>query len=565
MNIIGVNVGSRSSACLIQNEALTYFNQEERLSRIKNDSGIPYLCLEEIKQIETDIDILFVTGYNYNYSSGNSVLNLLNKTGFSIKEWFGYHKSHHLVHAAKAVNDSKFEDALILVQDGHGSSFYLNDGHETVETTSVYSYNKKTGFECLYKTLFSYHHTALDKKVPQDIRVMLQQEHEQMLLFDKSPLYKNTVFDVINTFDLGFLYMITGQCCGFTDEGGKLMGLQSYGMLDSTVPEVLVDGKINMDVFCLNQHDKHRNTFNLKKYPQLHDQQSKINFSYKVQRAFEKKQYTLIKEYLNKTGHTNLILTGGTALNVVSNYNLKKSLPDTIDMFVEPLCGDEGNSIGVCNLFLLEKNIRTDFSMYSCGIEPDYKYKLLDNETEQTVDDRYVANLIADGNIVSYFQGKAEAGPRALGNRSILFDPTIKDGKDIVNTVKGREFFRPFACSILEDEAHKWFDLAGMSSSPNMMYAVNSSSKADLIPSVIHVDGTCRVQTVNAHQNKNYYNLIKEFSIIKNVPLLFNTSFNLAGDPIVHTVQDALDTVRKSNIEYLYLPDKHKLIYCKNS
>ena len=564
MNIIGVNVGSRSSACLIQNEALTYFNQEERLSRIKNDSGIPYLCLEEIKQIETDIDILFVTGYNYNYSSGNSVLNLLNKTGFSIKEWFGYHKSHHLVHAAKAVNDSKFEDALILVQDGHGSSFYLSDGHETVETTSVYSYSKKTGFECLYKTLFSYHHTALDKKIPQDIRVMLEQEHEQMFLFDKSPLYKNTVFDVINTFDLGFLYMITGQCCGFTDEGGKLMGLQSYGMLDSTVPEVLVDGKINMDVFCLNQHDKHRNTFNLKKYPQLHDQQSKINFSYKVQRAFEKKQYTLIKEYLNKTGHTNLILTGGTALNVVSNYNLKKSLLDTIDMFVEPLCGDEGNSIGVCNLFLLEKNIRTDFSMYSCGIEPDYKYKLLDNETEQTVDDRYVANLIADGNIVSYFQGKAEAGPRALGNRSILFNPTIKDGKDIVNTVKGREFFRPFACSILEEAAHEWFDLANMSNSPNMMYAVDSIASAELIPSVIHVDGTCRVQTVDAYQNKNYYNLIKEFFDITNIPLLFNTSFNIAGDPIVHTINDALDTIRKSKIEYLYLPDKNKLIYCKN-
>tara|TARA_B110000305_G_C19354208_1_gene595889 strand:+ start:90 stop:1280 length:1191 start_codon:yes stop_codon:yes gene_type:complete len=391
--------------------------------------------------------------------------------------------------------------------------------------------------------------------VPANIEVMLEQEHEKMFPNDKSQLYNNTVFNVINEFDLGFLYMITGQSCGFTDEGGKLMGLQSYGELDSTLPE------INMDVFCLNKHDNYGNTFNVEKYPQLKDKQTKINFAHKMQKTFEEQQLNLINTYLDKTNHINLIITGGTALNVVSNYNLRKTLSRDINMFVEPLCGDEGNSIGICNLFLLEQNINTDFSMYSCGNDPIYDYKLSNNETEITADDILVAKLIADGNIVSYFHGKAEAGPRALGNRSILFNPTIKDGKDIVNTVKGREFFRPFACSILEEYSHEWFDLDILDSSPTMMYAVNSlPGIQDKIPSVIHVDGTCRVQTVNAQENKNYYNLIKEFHNITDVPILFNTSFNLAGDPIVHTVEDALDTIRKSKIEYLYLPDQNKLI-----
>lgn len=565
MNIIGININSRCSACLIVDGKLIYFNQEERLSRIKNDSGIPYLCLEEIKNIETNIDIAFVTGYNYNHTNGAGVLNFLNKNGFNVREWYGYHKSHHLVHAAKALNDSLFEDALIFVQDGKGSSFYLNDGHESVETTTIYSYNKASGFKCLYKTLFSYYHTMNKINVPSNIEVMLDQEHERIFPIVPSPMYKDTHFDVINSFDLGFLYTLTSQCCGFNDEGGKLMGLQSYGFEDDNVPSVLIDDTVNMDVFDFNQNNVYDTQFNIKKYPALANTQSKINFAYKMQKAFEKKQHLLIKKYLKETGHKNLIMTGGTALNVVSNFQLKKTIPENVNIFIEPLCGDEGNSIGVCNLFLLEKNIKTDFTMYNCGIDPTYDYKLLEFEEEQDADDCYIVDLLTKGNIVSYFHGRAEAGPRALGNRSILFDPRIKNGKDIVNTIKKRESFRPFACSILEEHVHNWFNLDKLDSSPYMMYAVDSKEIAkEIIPSVIHVDGTSRVQTVNKKQNETYYNLINEFYKTTNVPVLFNTSFNIAGDPIVHTVNDALDALRKSCLEYLYLPDVKKLIFSKN-
>jgi carbamoyltransferase len=161
------------------------------------------------------------------------------------------------------------------------------------------------------------------------------------------------------------------------------------------------------------------------------------------------------------------------------------------------------------------------------------------------------------------YQGRSEAGPRALGNRSILFDPRVKDGKDIVNKVKNREWYRPFAGTILKENVHEWFDMRGLDESPFMMYAVDViEDKKDLIPSIVHVDGTCRVQTVTPEQNLHYYNLISEFNKLTNVPILFNTSFNLAGDPLVETMENALETLRKSEIKYLYLPERDELI-CK--
>jgi carbamoyltransferase len=163
------------------------------------------------------------------------------------------------------------------------------------------------------------------------------------------------------------------------------------------------------------------------------------------------------------------------------------------------------------------------------------------------------------------FQGRSENGPRALGNRSILFDPRFADGKDFVNSVKRREYFRPFAGSILAEHVHEWFDLRGMEDSPYMMYAVNCQPGIEeKIPSIIHVDGTCRIQTVTEDQNKHYYNLINEFYKETQCPILFNTSFNLGGDPLVETLEDAVETLVKSEIEYLYLPEYQKMIIVKN-
>jgi len=176
-----------------------------------------------------------------------------------------------------------------------------------------------------------------------------------------------------------------------------------------------------------------------------------------------------------------------------------------------------------------------------------------------------VITLILKQNIIALFQGKSEGGPRALGNRSILFDPRNAEAKNIVNVVKKREWYRPFAGTILSEHVHEWFDMRGLKETPFMMYAVNVlGNKKDLIPGIIHVDGTCRIQTVTQEQNYHYYNLIKCFYERTGVPILFNTSFNLGGETLVYTEFDGIQTLQNSMIEYMYLPEKKKIIMVRN-
>ena len=175
-------------------------------------------------------------------------------------------------------------------------------------------------------------------------------------------------------------------------------------------------------------------------------------------------------------------------------------------------------------------------------------------------------NLILKGNIVTLFQDHCENGPRALGNRSILYDPRTLDGKDYVNSVKHREYFRPFAGSILHEHAHEWFDMRGMEESPHMMYAMYCADEkyAEQIPAIIHIDGTCRIQTVKEHQNPVYYELINKFYEQTGVPIIFNTSFNLGGEPLVETIDDAIRTLANSDIEYLFIPERNLIIEVAN-
>ena len=164
-------------------------------------------------------------------------------------------------------------------------------------------------------------------------------------------------------------------------------------------------------------------------------------------------------------------------------------------------------------------------------------------------------NILLDQKPLVIFQNESEWGPRALGNRSILFDPTNKDAKNIVNNFKKREWWRPLAGTILLEHVHEWFDLKTLKESPYMSFAVDAKEKAiKETPSIVHVDNTCRIQTVTEEQNKNYYNLINEFYKKTNVPLLLNTSYNLAGYPIVEELKDALILTQESEFKYIYNP-----------
>jgi carbamoyltransferase len=277
------------------------------------------------------------------------------------------------------------------------------------------------------------------------------------------------------------------------------------------------------------------------------------------------------------SGNNNVVISGGYGLNCVANYWYLEQLKDEgINLYVEPVSNDAGTAIGAALLAHHRLNedgiVKSRIDNLYTGLEYTYiqteiqsiceKYNVTSVSSSNYKD---IVELITQKNIVALFQGRSEAGPRALGNRSILYDPRDPDGKDHVNRIKRREYFRPFAGSILQEHVHDWFDLRGMEDSPFMMYAVNCKEGIEeKIPAIIHVDCTCRIQTVTEEQNKHYYNLISEFYNQTGCPIIFNTSFNLGGEPLVETLDDAIRTLANSLIEYLYLPEYELLIYVKN-
>lgn len=158
--------------------------------------------------------------------------------------------------------------------------------------------------------------------------------------------------------------------------------------------------------------------------------------------------------------------------------------------------------------------------------------------------------------LVAIFQGGSEIGPRALGNRSLMFDPTHPNCKDIVNTIKKREEFRPFAGSILLEDAPEYFEMGTLKESPYMTFAIPAKPKAhEVFRGIIHLDNTCRIQTVKESDNKNYFDVITEFKKQTGCPMVFNTSFNLGGDALVETYEQAIDTLNRSGINFIYIPE----------
>tara|TARA_Y100000004_G_scaffold135609_1_gene153480 strand:- start:4600 stop:5181 length:582 start_codon:yes stop_codon:yes gene_type:complete len=181
-----------------------------------------------------------------------------------------------------------------------------------------------------------------------------------------------------------------------------------------------------------------------------------------------------------------------------------------------------------------------------------------------------VIELLANQCIVAIFQGRAESGPRALGNRSILWDPQMPVGRVRVNKLKNRESWRPFAGVIDEESAPHWFDMKGMKSSPFMSYAVKlkDSNNRYMMESILHNDNTCRIQTVSPEQNPTLSKIIKAFNraVPMHPPMLGNTSFNRAGEPLVHTIDDAINALKSDDfIEYLYLPEEGKILVSPNA
>ena len=574
--ILSVARGHNGSATLMVDGQVIWYLEEERLSRRKYD-GSPLMAMQKALEFVDHIDELIVC---HTHRHGGSLdwtcedtyqgwLRKISRSKFETKVTF-IDTIHHQMHATTAFINSGFETAACLIADGAGS--FLKTTEEICPSTvfefeTILKASYPLDFEVIYK------HYGTD--YPVGYRVVGEDEGGGELILTEYPGLTKT-------------YESVSEYCGFQSiDAGKTMGLSPYGKPNDLIPPIIKDGWGSRDLFVPNYPNN--STVNAWKYPHLiediknHEKgkytELQKDFAYAVQKETSEAMVKLIRKAHEMTGEKNICISGGYGLNCVANYKYWKEFPD-LNIYVEPISHDGGTSMGgayyaLDNFTKLTKpplKKQRDKIYYGPAYNPQEYPAPFNNNNDlyfdyEITDTSYsdIAHLIREGKIVTIFQGRSEGGPRALGNRSILFDPSIKDGKDIVNGVKKREFFRPFACSILAEKVHDWFDLVGRDDSPNMMYAVEClPGVEEKIPSVIHVDGTCRIQTVTKEQNHHYYNLISAFEEISDIPILFNTSFNLGGQPLVETYVDAIETVVHSELEYIYYPEIQKLLYISN-
>lgn len=553
-NILGINPGHNGSAALLVDGELVYYIEEERLSRYKYD-GNPFKAIIDIVS-KYHIDELIIGGTNpalpqLPWTAEDPYSALVRKFYPQVKIT-NIANQHHLGHAACAFYNSGFDKALAIIVDGAGSYH-----QENYDNTTIGGYETESVYLCEYPNIFKVINKTYGDNTGYKVNTN-SLEYDSAVTITKA-------YEAVSQY-LGF---------GFI-EAGKTMGLASYGTQDARIPKLFFNTRGSKDVFIPQYPsgaliDQARNPqFSQRHNPkEWHADKTKLttietNLAWEIQEQTQRLVGDIIEHSVKETAITKIVIAGGYGLNCVSNYYLAKRFPN-LEIYFEPIANDGGTAIGIAKLAwhtrTMDVSKRPQKSIY---YGPKYNIttsSIPKNYSISSVDYVDVANLICQGNIIALFQGSSEAGPRALGNRSILYDPRDPNGKDFVNTVKGREWFRPFAGSVLLEDADTWFDLAQQKASPFMMMAVDiRQDKIDLIPAIAHVDNTCRVQTVSKLENKHYYCLIEAFKNLTGIPILFNTSFNLAGDPLVETIDDAITTLNKSNIKYLYLPELSVLV-----
>lgn len=597
--IAAITRGHNSGVCLLKDGEIVFAIEEERLSRHKYDGG-PFASMVKILEYTDKLDYLVIahtqplkeTAGRVDFTGDDVYTGLARKLGLISRtednqnhpQVIDLSHVHHKLHAACAFYRSGFDNAVALVVDGAGTFIPMNVGNSqemTWELESIFSCRYPVNFKTLYKHQggrgpWQGFHVP---EMPSD-REGEEGTHE-LILDDSAGITK--------------AYEAVTQYCGWQPiEAGKTMGLFPYGGPNDKIPPIYSDGNggkwRTTDRNLIIPTYPNGAEVNEGRYAELTTPydvmvngedvtllQNRRDLAYAVQTQSQAEVVRLIRKAVEVSGINNVVLSGGYGLNCVANYHYLDALKDDgINFYVEPISNDAGTCIGAAYLVYHKVNDDDKIRPYadSLYLGPSYSYTDDDinsvaakyNATKVSrADHADIVKLLREKNIVTMFQGRSESGPRALGNRSILFDPTFEDGKDYVNMVKRREYFRPFAGSILHEHANEWFDMRGMDQSPHMMYAMNCQPGiAEKIPSIIHVDGTCRIQTVKREQNPHYYDLITEFYKVSGMPILFNTSFNLGGEPLVETLDDAVRTLANSKMEYLYLPEYGYLIEVKN-
>ncbi|MFC1821658.1 carbamoyltransferase [Thermodesulfobacteriota bacterium] len=559
IRILGISPGIWiSSAALIEDGKVLAASTEERFDRQKMSQAFPEramtYCLNEAGISLNDVDCI-VMPWNpgihiqsgslryskeirwrgeYLYSIPSYILNKFHlgqvesmeeKICFKDKTISIFFISHHLAHAANAFFLSPFNEAAILTVDGKGE-------HETCILAMGNGYNIKK------------------------------------------------LKSISMPYSLGLLYGTVTEYLGFKPDSDewKIMALASYGDRDNEYYQKMKDvisleenGGFELDLSYFNYYlfDKQPTMYSSKMIELLGKPREKggnikerhMHIAAALQRVFEESITHLLQDLYEQKKCRNVVLSGGGFMNSVFNGKVLDNSPFE-DVFISSCPDDSGTSVGAA------------LYIYHCKYKKDNKNHQLHNywgpsfsneEIKDTLDKYKVkyqyyddiecvaAELITNGSLVGWFQGRMEFGQRALGNRSILANPCIAEMKDTINkAVKYRESFRPFAPAILEEYTEEFFEIKPGILAPFMekVYPIRKE-KQELIPAVVHIDGSGRLQTVSKSINARFYKVIDEFRKLTGIPVLLNTSFNLNGEPIVCTPTDAIRTFFSCGLDYL--------------
>ena len=557
MNVLGISCYYHdSAAAMVCDGELVAAVEEERFNRVKHYSGFPAMsiayCLEQAGLSIDQVDHIgfyekplvkfnriietILAQWPRSYWSWCKAMPIWMLTklriGDQIRKNLNVDKDilycqHHLSHAASAFLVSPFDEAAVITADGVGE--WITTGWGIGKGTEI------------------------------DLKQQISFPHSVGLLFSAITAY------------LGFRV---------NDAEWKVMGLASYGRPTHVdkfrrIVDIKEDGsfRLNMDYFAYTYST--RRTFS-RKWEQLFGRKQRpketelddfhADIAHSGQKIVEEIMVKMAAHVHKVTGLDNVCIAGGVGLNCVANWRILQE-SGFKNIFIQPAAGDSGGALGVA-FYIYNSVLRRPrtYAMSHALLGPLFNdheiievlgrnkavYELIGDESELI--DR-TARLIADGKVVGWFQGRMEFGPRALGSRSLLADPRNPKMKDIINAkVKFREAFRPFAPAVLKERAHEYFEMPPGMDAPFMLLVPSvRPEKRNVIPAVTHQDGTGRVQTVTPDNNPRYYQLIHRFGELTGVPVVINTSFNVRGEPIVCTPQDAYKTFINTGIDVLVI------------
>lgn len=578
MIIIGISYGYHDSAiAFLEHGKLVAAVQEERFTRVKNDRAFPVKALSWLAERHPGSRNPDLIAYYENpdlkkeriqatrglfpFSPTRGDMNVLNvdnpgkqevkdfifdnisKCGIDVRNSHLYFSEHHFSHAASAFFTSQFPSSAILTVDGVGewdSTCFFKAADEEIE--KIWSKEFPASIGLVYSAFTDF----LGFKVNSG-------EYKVMGLAPYgNPIYRDLILENIFNVKREGDYFVNDEYFGFDDTGRSF------------------SNKLSDLLGCEPRHPRAR-------IGTVH-----TNIAASIQSALNIVMVALAKNVIDVTGEKYLCMAGGVALNCVANSHILRETR-IAGLHIQPAAGDAGAALGAALRAAVANNdLKSRVDMGSCLLGPDFSaqeikatlekagavYEMLDEEYVA----KYAARDVVGGKAVGWFQGGLEFGPRALGGRSIVADPRDPDMQKKLNLkIKFRESFRPFAPAVLEEHAGTWFD--GCNESPYMLlttmlkdehrFSVAEKEKEmsglerlkllrSKVPAITHVDFSARVQTVSRQRNYTFWRLISYFFEMTGIPMVVNTSFNVRGEPIVCTPEDAFSCFMRTNLDVLH-------------